>query len=320
MTLRHNRNAVERKIYFYRADAGVDEGGVPLPFDPLPALRIIDGLDFSDNGNSRYQLDIDGNALCIVDPLLSRGRNVRFCLVRRTGLPQLEQAGKITDLNIALDSGLLEAVHVVFFPGQMPGTDIIGAEYNHFGPRISRLGGYLYEKSDGIIQYPKFRPLLRRDFSEQLDRLQEIRIFEINIRPSFVEVVRRADRSLATAFEANASLVEEPETIAILAKPQKHRRQSLLERLSGPFRFLLNHDESQQLEKFKIRGKCIDTGRVETIDFLKDQFISSKRIFRLNNRSRALDPNSAFQAIREAYNDFREELEVAASVGLEADI
>ena len=32
----------------------------------------------------------------------------RFCIVRRTGLPQLEAAGQIVDLNIADEQGLLE--------------------------------------------------------------------------------------------------------------------------------------------------------------------------------------------------------------------
>ena len=27
---------LERKIYFYRADIGADEGGQPLAFDPVP--------------------------------------------------------------------------------------------------------------------------------------------------------------------------------------------------------------------------------------------------------------------------------------------
>ena len=33
---------LERKIYFYRADIGTDEGGQRLAFDPSPALDAID--------------------------------------------------------------------------------------------------------------------------------------------------------------------------------------------------------------------------------------------------------------------------------------
>ena len=320
MTLANRRDSVGRKIYFFRADIGVDDGGIPLQFDPLPALKIINSLTFSDDGDSRYQFDIDGNALCIVEPLRRQGRDMRFCLVRRTGLPQLERRGNITDLNIDQDMGLLEAIHIVFFPVGASGATIVGTEYNHFGPRISRLGSYLYEKSEGTVERPVLKPLLRRDFAEQLNRLGEIRLFEMSISPSFAGVVRDADRSLGEAFDANARVVGSPETISLIARPENRHRRSFLERLSGPLRFILNHEQRQQIDKLQIKGKCADTGLVETIDFLKDQFISTKRIFRLNRRSRALDPNSAFQAIREAYNDFREELESAASVSFDASM
>ena len=61
-----------------------------------------------------------------------------FCQIRRTGLPQLEQAGTVSDLKIADNAGLVEAVHVVFFP-----DNIVGADFNFYGPRLSRLGYYL---------------------------------------------------------------------------------------------------------------------------------------------------------------------------------
>ncbi len=41
---------VERKIYFYRADGGTDDGGRPLPFNPTAGLRHINGLPFTAAG------------------------------------------------------------------------------------------------------------------------------------------------------------------------------------------------------------------------------------------------------------------------------
>ena len=88
MTPTKSVDAVERKIHFFRADAGVNDGGVPLPFDPCPALEVIQRLPFINDEAGRYQFDEDGNAVCIVEHWTAgETHGVRFCRVRRSGLP-----------------------------------------------------------------------------------------------------------------------------------------------------------------------------------------------------------------------------------------
>jgi hypothetical protein len=104
---------IERTIHFYRAECGRGWRGRPHIFDPDPAQQKIGKLPFADGPTGRYLLGDDGNAICVW-----RGASdatLRFCQIRRTGLPQLEQAGMTSDLDIAADAGLLEPVHVVFF-------------------------------------------------------------------------------------------------------------------------------------------------------------------------------------------------------------
>ena len=301
---------LERKIYFYRVDIGADEGGQPLAFDPVPALDVIDTLPFTDNDDGRYEFDADGNALSVRRHHTLPNITLQFGRVRRNGLPQLEQAGNISDLVLDADAGLLEAIHVVFFP-----DNIVGAEYNHFGPRVSRLGSFLHDKSNEAVPKATFRPILRGDAARQLDRLSDLRVLDISIHPAFANVVRQADQSLGDAIEANARVVDEPESVQVVVKPQRQARRSTLGRLLGPLRYFLNqNDAPPAFDKLQVRGRCDDTDRVETIDLLKDQLISTKAIVRMNPRSRALDPESAFQAIREAYRDLHDELTVAASV------
>lgn len=135
------KKTVERTIQFYRADVGTDDGGKPLPFHPGPALDAISRLPCDDGSRSRYLIDGDGDALCAFSGPESFSQTLRFCRIRRDGLPLQEQRGIIRDLGIDADAGLVEPVHVVFFP-----DNIVGVEYNHFGPRLSRLGTYLREK------------------------------------------------------------------------------------------------------------------------------------------------------------------------------
>ena len=285
-------DTVERKIYFFRSHIGNDPGGKPLPFDPLPALDAIGNLPFSDEPDGRYWAESDESVVCLLDHAGGTRPRVRFCRVRRSGLPQLERAGNVTDLDIAPDEGLLEATHAVFFPG-----NVVGVEYNHYGPRISLFGSYLHKLSDGAAAKVKFSPVLRDDPTRQLDRLTDIRLFDISVRRPYIDSVRQAEASLGDTLDANARLFDEPDKVQVVLRYPAERRRSAWDFLRGPLRTVVAFNSQQPvIDRFKIRGYCEDSGRVETLDLLKDNIIATKQVVRLGGRGRAIDPESAFQA------------------------
>lgn len=302
---------LERKIHFFRADIGVDGGGRPLPFDPIPALMAINVLPFEDGPASRYLVDDDGNAICVWPGANGALQSLLFCQIRRNGLPQLEQAGMVSDLNIAADAGLLESVHVMFFA-----DNIVGADFNFYGPRLSRLGYYLRVKSGNVVPLATFHPLLRNDVAEQLDHLTELRLFDLKVKASYVDTIRQADVSLGDAFSANARVLEgDAEEIQLVLKSSKDNRKSALQRLLAPLKALARgRDLRDNVARFQIKGKHGDTNHVEIIDLLRDQLIARKQVMRLGERSRAVDTESAFKAIQAAHTDLENELHQAASL------
>ncbi len=301
---------LERKIFFYRADVGRDDRGYPLPFDPLPALTTIESLPFSDDDRGRYEFDADGNALSVRTHGTTPNVKLLFGRVRRNGLPQLEQAGNITDLVLATDEGLIEETHVAFFP-----NNIVGAVYNHFGPRVSRLGSFLHERSHEAVPLATYSQLLRADAAAQLDRLGDLRVLDFAIASSHLDVVRQADGSLADAFEANARLMESPKELSLILKSERAAAGGFLNRMGGSLRALLNGSNIREgTERLKAHGYLKDTDRVDTIDLLNDQFIASKAIVRMNTRSRALDAVAAFRAIEETHQKLRADLEAAVGI------
>lgn len=302
---------LERKIHFYRADIGVDGGGRPLAFDPAPALATINALPFSDGNNGRYLVADDGNAVCAWPGASGTLQSMRFCQIRRTGLPQLEQAGRVSDLNIATDAGLLEPVHVVFFS-----DNIVGADFNFYGPRLSRLGYYLRIKSGNALPLATFHPLLRNDVAEQLDHLTELRLFNLKVKPAYIQTIRQADASLGDAFAANARVLDgDSEEIQLVLKPSKDTRNNALQRLLGPVKALARGRELREnAGLFQIKGKHDETNRVETIDLLRDQLIVRKQVLRLGERSRAVDADSVIQAIQTAHEELVAELRQAPGV------
>ena len=302
---------VERRISFYRVFAGLDDAGRPLPFDPGPALARVHRLPFTARG--RYWQDGDGNATCCwvdcaepTEPL----QRLRFGHIRRSGLPQVERRGTLTPLHIPAASGLVEQVHVVFFPG-----GIIGSEFNFYGPRLPRLAQYLAAKAphDGCAALA-FEPLLRQDVAAQLDQLTDIRLVRLRIRASYAAQVAQADRDLGSAFEA-AGRAGEAEELELVLRALPRSRHPLAERLLGAVKRLAGFgDLRSEVSRFDVKGLHQQTGRVEELDILSDQLIAKGQIIRQDARTRALDPESAYGAIQRAYAELRDQLELAAGV------
>lgn len=298
---------VQRKIHFFSANAGTDDAGNLLHVDLTPFLKRIDSLPFNQR---RYEIDADNNALCILFPYRETYDEIQFCRIRRSDLPMLERRGDISELNIDPDMGLLEPIHIVFFP-----NNVVGFEYNHYGPRLSRLGRHLHRITDGEVKNLTFHPQLRNDALRQLERLRDIRIFDFAIRPSYLSQIKECYEDFGIALGAQALLGEELQRLSLVLSPSKYGRVSTLYKLKEQIIGLLKMPGFHaHAERLQVRGRCFDTGRVETLDLLSDRLVSTKRIMKLNKRSRALDPASAFEAIRDAHHELQPILERAVSI------
>ena len=307
----HHPNAayatVERRIYFYRVCAGTDDGVRPLPFDPSPTLEHIERLPFSSRG--RYWLDDDGKDTCCWVDRSTPLHRLRFGHIRRSGLPQVERRGMLTPLHIPATSGLAEIVHVVFFPDH-----IIGSEFNFYGPRLPRLAPYLAAKAGDGCAALAFEPLLRQDIAEQLDHLRDVRLVRLRIRPSYAARVAQADRDLGSAFEA-AQRAGEADELEIVLKSLPRSRHPLATRLLDAIKRLAGFtDLRSEVSRFDVKGLHERTGRVEELDILSDQLIARGQIIRQDKRTRALNPDSAYEAIERAYHELHDQLVAAAGV------
>lgn len=303
---RAEQPTLTKSVYFYRAEAGQDVSGRPRPFDVQPALRTIKSLPFAADG--RY-LEIDADhAICAWPAEISRRSRLVLGTIRRRDLPQVEEAGRLSRLSIPGTSGLLEPAHLVFFP-----ANIVGLVFNFYGPRMSRLSEYLAEKAPGDSSSVKFVPLLKQDVLEQLRRLGDVRVLRLRIRASFVETVRQANEDLGQAFDAALRAGQADEAEVILQMDGRSQRTLTDRLLSGIVKLARHRRTRSEAEKFIVRGLDEEIGRVETIDVLRDQFVVQKQIVRLDERSRSVDPESAFEAVIEAYGTIKEQLEAAAA-------
>jgi hypothetical protein len=296
---------VERKVYFYRLIAGTS---LPRPlFDPARAAQLVDQLSFSDG---RRYLDIEnGNALCVWPVQTTGNVKLRMGIVRRSALPDVEEGGTITPLSILDGQGLVETVHIIFFP-----NDIVGAEFNFYGPRVSRLPVYLRAKFPNDLPPISLAILLRQDVQEQLAQLRAIRVVQMRLHRSLFDLVQEADETLAQGFRACAA-ASGAENVEIILRPKNYSRENLGGRLLDSVKRLMGIAEIREgAEVFKIRAVNDMTGKYEPIDLLGDQFVTSRRVLKLPGRQRGVDSTAMFQIIEEAHVELRDQLQRAAGV------
>ncbi len=294
---------VERKIYFYRMDSEQTFFGQPVPVDPGDIIRHIKRL--IESGEHHWTNSNFITTGCWLNREAPPQR-LRFGTIRSSGLPHIERAGALSPIG---ENEIIELVHVVFFANQ-----IVGVEFNPYGPRLPRLGAYL--SATGYRPHINFLPLLEQDAARKLDKLEPIRLLQLKIRPSFAEIIAQADEDLGSAFTA-ARRATEAEEIEIVLKPRAYSRRWLANRLIPIVRTLARREEiHDDVLRFDVKGLNIETGRVELVDVLSDQLITKKKIALQNEDSEALESASAYEAIEEAYTELQEKLIIATGVRL----
>jgi hypothetical protein len=282
---RRQARPLERQAYFYRV-VPRDDGG----WRPRDVLRALDALPLAD----RY-VDVGEGAvlLPLVDQTPAREGefgHLRFLRVRRDNLPAVERAGSLSDLPIDEDAGLAEPTHILFGPG-----DIVAAEYNHFGPRISALGTYLRRKLERRVDFATY---VQAEVLAQLDRLGDIRLVELTAQPS--ETYRQAlAGDLVWGAIEQAGRIEETKAVGVHLTANAGS-QDFTARAKESIRRILGAGADEAASVFKVRGFDPASGRAEVIDLLAPKVVRRLLVARVPGRSRALDDDAAYRALHEA--------------------
>ena len=299
---------VDRKIHFYRIDCGSDDSGKPKPFDAKPALKHIDGLSF-DNG--RYMAGLGGNDTAVWLDAVSPYIRVKIGDVRRSGLPAIERRGALSPLKLPDGAGIAEQTHFVFFP-----DNILGAEFNFYGPRPNRLANYLMSKATDHCPEIAFAALLRQDVAERLKKLGKLTLLDLKILAAFSTVVTQADRDLGSALAA-AAKAGKAETVEIVLKPIPRSQKFLDLSLRDAARRLFENPETRtSAKKFLLKGRNEDSDKIDVVDVLSDELIATKQVMLQDEGYRSVSSDSAYGAIEDAYQELRALLLTASSVAV----
>lgn len=296
---------VERSIYFYRVRPRQTDD--TLTFQDLgSAITSLSSTNFDSAG--RY-LDLpSGDSTCTWVDALGRPIRLRFGRTRRTGLPDIENRGRLSPLPVRGSAGLSELVHIVLWPNL-----VLGAEFNFYAPRVSSLSQYFREKTDLVPI--SFEMLVRPEVQPLLDNLRGVRLFHLKIRRSHSSLLTQIDRSLTAALDAAAEQVNAPVYELILRTDSRSRRPLDDKVISWLRNIFASTEIRENIQTLKINAYVGDDPYAHDIDLLKDFIVSKRHVVCLGNRRRSVQSASMYRAIEESYRELRDVLE--AATGLE---
>lgn len=294
--------SVLRKVYFFRIEHFDD-----LKHDLPECLETILALPFHDQG--RYQKDISDNILLTVYPdRMKYPLRLRFGKTRRDSLPDIERNGNLETLSLDEDAGLIDVCHIVIFD-----DGHVAAEFNNDGPRIRKLGDYLFMKGKNIKCSPKFLPLFERDIVSVINDLDSINLVEISVPPDSADLIRLADEDLASAIEA-VERAGATKKIGLTLHSSATQQDSKLKRSIRRLAELIKSTPSSR-ERFgtlKASGFSSGSSVRRYIDLLEQQLISGEVFSRNTPKSRSLHSATTYEIIEDAYKLKRTKLKDAA--------
>lgn len=293
---------IDRKIHFFEVIPDPEDAMIELP----TLVSRVEELPWTTDSR-RYWTQTSGDAI----GLWTHGADMsRFSLatVRRSSLPRAEQNGRLTDLVLAAGAGLHEPIHIRVFD-----SGLVGVEFNFYGPRPSRLPFYLNHALPGTPRFT-LEPLLRRDIQQRLAQFNELRLFSLQVRRSYIARIAEQNQSLGAALNGIGE-ASGAEVVGVVLRPEKRGRTPLSIAWTRVTRRLAGlTDLREHALEFEVKGVNASTDKVETLDLLEDQLISDEAVLTLGATSRAVEPESAFAAIERAYQELEPELLTARSL------
>ncbi len=285
--------------------------GTQKPFNAAKALRHISSIPWGPGRYLKLGGTVDDIAVWVDSSSSSGNSRASIATCRRAAYPEIENAGKLLPLRVLKGDSIAEKMHMVFFP-----DNIVGVEFNFYAPRIGRFMQYLQDKVPGPpvgARLPiRFEQLLRDDPLAKLEHWSALHALELRIRPSDVEELRTASKSLRDTFKS-ACGVGQVKTVSVklTAESRKKGFARGLEMARDLFPRV-----SDRAIKFEVKGTVADTERVDTLDLLADVLSKDASIALSTTGSRSVDSQSAYKAIENAHQSLKGEIARAKSVTL----
>jgi hypothetical protein len=182
---------------------------------------------------------------------------------------------------------------------------ILGFECSRDSPTPGALASYINLKNPSQDEKYSFRPIYQQSVAaDLLGPLHSVHMLTIGLPVSRAAALARADQSLGQAFRAFQSLGETFQAEVTLKPAQRKGEVPNLLPTAEHLAELVGREDLSQLY---VVGYT-DAHQRKELDLLGDRMASEKKMILQDAAHRAIEPNSAYDAIREAFGECREDL------------
>lgn len=281
--------ALERRVLFYQ----VFRGGTPVrsrrEFDFTATFAAIGAMANDFNGRRERESD-EASLSCFVDSQ----NTIRFGRIRSRNLPSRIDGERIDNIPVGRDGGLFEVTHLMYFD---PG--IIGAEFNFYAPRVSRLASYIAAKT--AIDNLEILPIAKGDAMSDLQRLD--RLHRVNLKVATDALAGNRQRFQLFNRIANAADAPGVVTIAITLESESGRNSPPLgaEIVNEVLGLARLPNINEVADRFIVDGYRPDATKLEAVDILSDELVGKRDFIQENSRSNTLDRAHAYATIADVF-------------------
>lgn len=285
---------IQRTIHFYRITLKNNGVDVDIP----SVFSVIDSYPIG--SDERYYHLNDGNKLSMYVDSQVIPIKARLGTKRVKGLPSIERRGVTSLLDMPDDAGLYEPIHFMIFD-----QNILVAESNFYGPRITTLRTYLSAKLSDQVDEIKLVPIMNSDFMDIISNVGDVRKFRLKIHRNAVRYLEELNDSLFSAFNS-AKEVSDCEDIEIIFSARRRSRNTIqIPSFEEIRNWLSNPEVKENIEELKI--KAIDTMTEETreFDLLQEYVIAKRDVVRIDDLHKSVSSEDMYRVIQESYHDLR---------------
>lgn len=225
----------------------------------------------------------------------------RIVLCKTHALPLVESKGALEELEDYIDENrnIAEITHCVFFKS----TEIIGAEFNFSGIRVSMLKWYLpkilHQNGDQNSTYSvKIVPKINNDAYESLADDQTFSLLQIGFKPdSDLSAKIFSKKSIFRGLIEGTPDADVIEVIFKRRKTKKNKFAGINEILSQDELRLISEEYRDDVSKLYVSQGSYSDG----VDLLADKLVGKVDILRTNKRT--INSSDAYSKIRKFYEE-----------------
>jgi hypothetical protein len=287
-------NSLTRTINFYRIWTRHDEED---HLERLNAAELCATVAEIQHSEERYVTDkneVDGT--CWLDQPADNDRLV-MATIKRKDFPLTERkTGERGTLELLADEGLAEIAHVRFLP-----NNIIGIDYNHFGPRPSRLKYFLQDKAPEKYRKLDISAIVDVDTMALLANLNEFKKLNVRLTGHTMNVLPDNAEHYMQSLQGLFGIIGGDVLEFSVGTTKRDERLDAEQARKFALYLFQNRGNLGPHSKVLVQGYAANGKPIE-LDLLRDKIVSEQRVLRMHGRSRTVDSRDAFRAIGDAYN------------------